>query len=349
MSIDKSLNISHPPLQNDWIDAPHHLLNIGDLPLELGDCIKNCQVSYAIHGDLADHTKPLIVFLCAIGSIHHRLDFLLNQSKTLSLNNARVIAIDALGNGLSSSPSNSREQPFFQFPKFTIRDMVNSQKLLLEKLGVKKVDAIIGASMGGMQAIQWGVSHPNFMDFIVAMTPMSKTTAWACSMTLAARESLIPHIQNNGDFDHDIAWQAWLPTMQMLAMRTPNQCDEQFNDLNSMSAWYEQRLQWWKSMNFHPLDWIYQSFAYDLHDVSTSYAFKGNLEKSLASIKAKCLIAVPELDLFNPIEQAVHTAKFIPSCTLLKLQTKWGHMAASALDPESTKEISQAIDKLTGK
>ena len=35
MSIDKSLNISHPPLQNDWIDAPHHLLNIGDLPLEL--------------------------------------------------------------------------------------------------------------------------------------------------------------------------------------------------------------------------------------------------------------------------------------------------------------------------
>ena len=118
MSIDKSLNISHPPLQNDWIDAPHHLLNIGDLPLELGGCIQNCQISYTTHGDITEHTKPLVIFLCAIGSIHHRLDFLLNQSKTLSLHNTRVIAIDALGNGLSSSPSNSREQPFFQFPKF---------------------------------------------------------------------------------------------------------------------------------------------------------------------------------------------------------------------------------------
>ena len=227
VSIDICSLNAHPAIQADWIDAPHHLSCIGDLPLEGGGHIKNCQISYAIHGDIKDESKPLIVFLCAIGSIHHRLDFLINQSRTLELKGARIIAIDALGNGFSSSPSNSKEQPFFHFPKFTIRDMVHSQKKLLDQLGITHVDTIIGASMGGMQALQWAVFYPNFMDYIVALTPMSKTTAWASSMTRAARESLAPHIEMNGSYDPDKTWLAWLPIMQMLAMRTPKQCDEQ--------------------------------------------------------------------------------------------------------------------------
>jgi len=349
VSIDTSSLNTHPPLQGDWIDAPHHLSSIGDFPLELGGQIKNCQVSYVVHGDLQDQSKPLVVFLCAIGSIHHRLDFLINQSRTLDIKNARIIAIDALGNGFSSSPSNSIEQPFFQFPQFTIRDMVHSQKKLLDQLGITHVNTIIGASMGGMQALQWAVSYPDFMDFIVALTPMSKTTAWASSMTRAARESLAPHIEPKGSYDRDKAWLAWLPIMQMLAMRTPKECDEQFADVLQMQGWHEQRLQWWKRMNFHPLDWIYQSIAYDAHDVSQTASFNGNLANALGSIKAKCLIGIPSLDLFNPIEQAICTANLIPNCALLKLDTNWGHMAASALDTPSTKAISEAIDQLTGR
>ena len=349
VSIDIGSLNTHPALQGDWIDAPHHLLSIGDLSLELGGLIKNCQVSYVVHGDLYDESKPLVIFLCAIGSIHHRLDFLIDQSRTLDIKNTRIIAIDALGNGLSSSPSNSKEQPFIQFPKFTIRAMVQSQKKLLDQLGITNVNAIIGASMGGMQALQWAVSYPNFMDYIIALTPMSKTSAWAASMTRAARESLAPHIGMNGSYDPNSAWLAWLPIMQMLAMRTPKQCDEQLTDLAQMQAWYEQRLQWWKAMNFHPLDWIYQSIAYDTHDVSKTASFNDELEKALGSIKAKCLIGIPSLDLFNPIEQAIHTAGLIPHCLLVKLDTNWGHMAASALDADSTKVISKAIDRLTGR
>ncbi|MDO8712921.1 MAG: alpha/beta fold hydrolase [Polynucleobacter sp.] len=348
MSIDTSSLNTHPPLQGDWIDAPHHLSSIGDFPLELGGQIKNCRVSYVVHGDLQDQSKPLVVFLCAIGSIHHRLDFLINQSRTLEIKNTRIIAIDALGNGFSSSPSNSTEQPFFQFSKFTIRDMVQSQKKLLDQLGITHVNMIIGASMGGMQSLQWAVSHPDFMDYIVALTPMAKTTAWASSMTRAARESLAPHIGINGSYDLDKTWLAWQPIMQMLAMQTPKQCDEQFTGIDQIQEWYEQRLQWWKGMNFHPLDWIYQSIAYDAHDVSKAAPFNGNLAKALGSIKAKCLIGVPSLDLFNPIEQAIYTASLIPHCTLVNLDTNWGHMAASALDAPSTKTISAAIDSLTG-
>ena len=52
-----------------------------------------------------------------------------------------------------------------QFPRFAIRDMVESQRrLLVEHLGIDHVVAVVGPSMGGMQVLQWGVSHPDFMD-----------------------------------------------------------------------------------------------------------------------------------------------------------------------------------------
>lgn len=346
MSMDNSPRFMHPPLQSDWIDAPHYISQIGDLKLESGGYIRDCQISYTVHGDLQDQSTPLIIFLCAIGSIHHRLDFLINQSLALNLDRVRIIAIDALGNGLSSSPSNSQDQPFFSFPKFTVRDMVESQKMLLDTLRISHVQAIVGASMGGMQALQWAVSYPQFMDYIIALTPMSKTTAWASSMTRAARESLLPHINPDGSHNPNKSWLAWLPVMQILAMRTPLQCDQQFSDVSAISSWYEERLEWWKKLNFHPLDWVYQSYAYDLHDISKVSPYNGDLVSALGSIKAKCLICIPSLDLFNPVEQALKTATSIPNCRLLKLNTSWGHMAASSLDPASTREISNAIDAM---
>jgi pimeloyl-ACP methyl ester carboxylesterase len=104
---------------------------------------------------------------------------MIGPGKALDTDKYFIVCTDAIANGLSTSPSNSKAQPRMQFPKFTLRDMVQSQyRLMKEKLGIDHVVAVVGPSMGGMQVLQWGVSHPDYMDALVAMVPLAKTPAW---------------------------------------------------------------------------------------------------------------------------------------------------------------------------
>src|SRR5437899_12552019 len=100
----------------------------------------------------------------ALTGNHHRLDFLIGPGKALDTTKYFVVATDAIGNGLTTSPSNSKSQPRMQFPKFGMRDMVESQcRLLKDKLGIDHLVAVIGPSIGRMLAIQCGVTNPTFM------------------------------------------------------------------------------------------------------------------------------------------------------------------------------------------
>ncbi len=185
----------HPPMQPGWIDAPHHHVALGDLRLESGESIRDCTVSYVVHGaqrapGVPADGVPVVLALSAIASHHHRLDFLIGPGRALDVSRFAIVAIDALGNGLATSPSTSVAQPDTAFPRFSIRDMVASQAAVLDAIGVGRLHAVAGASMGGMQALQWAVSHPARVGRVVAMTPMARTTAWAAAINECSRRAL---------------------------------------------------------------------------------------------------------------------------------------------------------------
>jgi homoserine O-acetyltransferase len=345
-----SLNF-HPPHQAGWRDAPHHRLALGDFTLESGAVIKDFSVSYALHGHAVDGTPdtslPVAVALCAIGSVHHRLDFLIGADRALDPRRHRIFAIDAIGNGLTTSPSNASHQAGMHFPRFTIRDMVRSQKLLLDALGIGEVDVVIGASMGGMQALQWGVQYPAAMRRIVALTPMAKTAPWAAAINEAARQALLGrmHERDAGrDWPSDI-WDGWTPIMQLLAMRTPVQLAREFGDAPACLAWITERSSWWRAQGFDPVDWIYQSWAYDAHDVGTTPGFDGDTARALASIRANTMIVAAALDLYNPAESAQEAASHIADCTLQVIDSDWGHLVASSADQASALMLNEKIGR----
>lgn len=330
----------HPPMSPGWIDAPHHHVRLGDFELESGARIVGCTVSYAIHGPqrapgIPADGVPVVLALSAVAATHHRLDFLVGTGRAFDPEQVAVVAVDALGNGLSSSPSNSDAQPGRSFPRFSIRDMVASQAAVLDALGIGRLHAVVGASMGGMQALQWAVTQRERMAHVVAMTPMARTTPWAAAINECSRRAL--------EVGELRSWDAWVPLMQLLSGRTPSRVDADFGSAAEAIDWIRARTDWWTAQGFEPVDWLYQSWAYDSHDVGGTPGFDGDTAAALASIRARTLIAAPPLDLYNPAHAARWAAVRIPGARFVELGTDWGHQAAGPSDPVSAERLNTEI------
>ena len=152
---------------------------IGDLKLENGEVIRDCVVGYRTFGIVNPQKSNVVVFPTYLGGRSADLASRIGAGKMVDSSKYYVIAVDSLADGISSSPSNSSTQPRMQFPKISIRDMVNAEhKMLTDSLLLTHVHAVMGFSMGGMQAFQWAVSYPEFMDKIVSIVGSPQLTSW---------------------------------------------------------------------------------------------------------------------------------------------------------------------------
>ena len=338
---------NHPPLAAGQIDAEHRFADLGDLELESGEVVRDFRQSYVTHGEMKrDKSNAVLVCISLTGN-HHRLDFLIGPGMALDPARYFIIAADPISNGLSTSPSNSAEQPGMQFPRFTIRDMVQSQyRLLTRQLGLSGLEAVIGASMGGMQALQWAVSYPQFMARCVAMTPMAKTSAWAVLVTETARSCLMADPAWTGDgfsAEPERGWRAYTGLMTALLSRTPAALAQCLPDCADAHLWFEKIHAQNRTNGFDAHDYLYQSWAYEAHDVGTTAGFDGNTSAALASIKAKTLVLAPPLDLFNPAQAARDAAANVPAAQFVEIPSVQGHQAATSTKSEDAAFLNRVI------
>jgi homoserine O-acetyltransferase len=300
---------------------------LGDLVLESGERILDFRQSYVTHGVLDRDGSNAVLVCSSLTGNHRRLDFLIGPGKALDPARYFIVATDAIGNGLSTSPSNSVKQPRMAFPRFTVRDMVAAQhRLLVEHLGIAHLHAIAGASMGGMQALQWAASHPRFMNAIVAMTPMAKTAPWAAFVVQTARACLMADPAWNGrEFERvpERGWRAYAGLMAALLMRTPAAVE---------GLDYETLVAQHVALGFDAHDYLYQSHAYEAHDTG-----------ALDGVEARTLILAPPLDLFNPAAAAREAARRIPGARFVEIPSLQGHLAASATRAEDAAFLDRVV------
>jgi homoserine O-acetyltransferase len=329
------------------IDAPHQRAALGALRLESGEVIRDFELCYVTHGKLNAARDNAVLVTVSLSGNHHRLDFLIGPGRALDPRRYFVLCPDPIGNGLTTSPSNSSRQPGMKFPRFCLRDMVASQyRLLTEKLDIGRLRCVIGASMGGMQALQWGVSHPECMQGIVAMTPMARTGPWAVAVVEAARRALMADPAWNGkEFTGypERGWRAWSAVMSALANRTPAGLAQAFPNPLDVLPWMERVTTENLANGFDATDWLYQSWAYQAHDVGTTPGFASTLD-ALGSIRAQALILAPPQDLLNPVSCAQEAADAIPEATLVEIPSVHGHQAASGLSDEDARFLNEEID-----
>lgn len=312
--------------------------------MESGQHILQAELSYVVHGELNADKSNLILALPAVGSTHHRLDFLIGPGRALDPQQHCIVCLDAWGNGLATSPSNSQPQPGWRFPRFTIRDMVHAQCALLDAWEVPQAACVIGASMGGMQALQWAVSHPTRLYRVVALTPMARTTPWARSVNEVSRQILQVGPDQPTPFDPQ-RWRAWSGFMQCLMGQTPQAFDTRFNTGEDAVAFLHERAQAQLNSPMDPIDWWYQSHAYDLHDLGTTPGVSGGTDAALAGITADCLILGPDLDLYNPASAWRHVAQHIPQAQGIEIPTSLGHQSASGVSANDIDFLNHQVGR----
>ena len=148
--------------------------DLGTCALESGAEILQCRIGYRTIGALNDARDNAVLIPTWYGGSSH--DWVDLQADLLGEDHDYfVIVVDALANGVSVSPSNSAAQPGGSFPEITTRDMVRTQyRLATEVLGLARVHAVMGVSMGGMQTFEWAVLYPDFMDRLVPIAGSPK-------------------------------------------------------------------------------------------------------------------------------------------------------------------------------
>lgn len=301
---------------------PPQIGKIGDLQLESGQVVQDCQVEYRIVGVANADKSNVVVWATWFSGITKDLLAHVGPGKLVDSASYQVVLVGALANGVSSSPSNSPLQPRTRFPAISIRDMVESQhRLLTRVLGVQHVRAVMGISMGGMQAFQWGLAYPTFMD---RLAPIVGTPRLAPYDLLLWQANLDAIEQNPAYAGGNYAHQPVLSVVQQLAdlnLTTPDNFNREHSRENVVAthaALTPPRLD--------ANDRVYQLRAMMSHDVSR--AFAGSMAEAAKAVRAKLLVIVNAHDAMVTPGPALDFAKLAQAPTL-SLQGDCGHRATA--------------------
>jgi homoserine O-acetyltransferase len=206
----------------DPAEPPQQMAAIGDLQLVSGETLRDCRVGYRTAGTLnADRSNAIVFPTWFTGTTADLFKYeKIGPGRIADTDRYFVIAIDALGNGVSSSPSNSSGQPGAAFPAIAIDDMVHAEHLLLTKrLGIGHARAVMGISMGGMQTFQWLGQYPGFMDKAVPIDGSPRMTSYDLAQW-HTHEAAIELLQEAGVDNAKIM--KFLASLNLLTLWTPD-------------------------------------------------------------------------------------------------------------------------------
>lgn len=300
-------------------DGEQKFVKLGDFELVSGQILRDCRIGYRTFGQLnADKSNVILMPTWATGT-SEQLHWNVGAGKLADSSKYYVVLVDALANGVSSSPSNSQSQPHMNFPKITIRDMVNSQhQLLTRELGIHHLKAVMGISMGGMQTFQWMVSYPDFMDRAVPIVGSPRLAPY----DLVLWKAEIDAIKNdpkwmNGDYTANPAT-LLLAEIGALIGKTPERYNQETSRENVFQKLQEEAHQPNPDANDH----LRQMEAMMSLDVSD--AFGGSIERAAAAVKARVLVVVGTYDHVVTPGPAKNFAK-IMGAEVLELPSDCGH------------------------
>lgn len=337
------------PMQGDFA-----LYDLGDFILERGETLRGAKLAYRTFGELnTARSNAVLVTTWFSGTGKVMEDVYVGKEHALDPGKYFIIIVDQLGSGVSSSPQNMpAPQTMGKFPKLSIGDDVRAQyKLVTDHFGIDKLALVTGGSMGGQQAYEWAVTHP---DMVERVAPIAAT----------ARISLHQKVFVDTLTEAIMSDPAWKGGWYASGLDVRNGMDRMAKIVATLGwspEFYQQER--WRSVlgmsslddfingvmkaYFEPMDpnvLLSQMYKWQRADVSRHT--EGDLSKALGRIRARTFVMPISHDLFFPPHECADDCRQITGAELRVVESPEGHMGLNGFEPGYMDQVDRHLREL---
>lgn len=320
--------------------------------LECGGTIENLEICYHISRDFCreeERNGKKVVWithaLTANSDPTDWWDVLVGEGKFLDPRKYTIVCANILGSCYgSTSPLSVNEatgKPYLlDFPKTTVRDVAKCHNILMEYLGIEKIDLLTGGSVGGFQALEWSIMFPCKINTLLLLACNSRFTPWGS----AFNESMRMALYADPTFASGEGGKAGLAAARSIALISYRSFEgynttqyEQDEDCTfpQRAASY-QRYQGKKLVDrFDAYSYLSMLNLTDSHNVGRH---RGGVEKALGMVKARTVCIGIDSDGLFPVVEQKYMAQHIPGAKYLQITSAFGH-DGFLLEWEQIKEI----------
>lgn len=319
----------------------------GPFRLESGASLPELELAYRTWGRLAPTGDNAVVVCHALtgsADVDAWWPGLLGPGRAFDPDHDFVLSVNIPGSCYGSTGpgalSPSGEPWGLRFPAFTVRDVVNAQRALLDSLGVRAVRLVTGGSLGGMQALEWALLDERVRNAAVIAAP-ARHEAWAVAWSDAQRRAL----------EADPAWpqtpwqvRAGLAAARAIAMvtyRAPGALARRFGRTEGEREPFAVRD--WLAHHGEALVARFNAASYsvllDLMDTHDVGAGRGGVAEALSRLQRPVLVLGIESDHLYPPAEIRALASALPRGELAWLASPHGHDAFLIDQPNVNREL----------
>lgn len=331
--------------------ADYEIFELGDVVLQCGITLRKARIAYKTYGKLAPARDNVIVMPTFYGGQHTDTEPMMQAGRALDLNRYFVIVPNMLGNGLSSSPSNS-PPPFDRaaFPEVTVYDNVVCQhRLVTEHLGISRIKLVVGFSMGAQQAFQWGALYSDIVKAIAPLCGSARTSPHNYLFLEGVKAALradaafadgwyqSPPIKGLRAFGR--VYTGWLASQDFFREQEYRKMG--LASLEDTVRFFEGYFRQRDANDLLAMLWTWQHA-----DISANPQHRGDLAVALGAIRARAIVMPCETDLYFRVRDNAIEVEQMPNAELRPIPSIWGHLAAFGANPPDNDFIDVALREL---
>lgn len=330
---------------------------------ESGETLPEVRVCYETYGELSPGGDNAVLVIHALTGDAHAAGFhsrddprpgwwdpMIGPGKAIDTEKYFVVSSNNLG-GCSGTTGPSSVNPAtgsaynMGFPVITVGDTVRVHRLLLERLGVKRLKTVIGGSLAGMQSLEWGLRYSDFCDSVIPVAGAARLDPMGIAWDKIARRAITADGDwENGDYAAPGGPRKGLSAARMLAHITYlsrgvmwEKFGREVRDKDKMLEGIASRFEVESYLDhqgdkfverFDANSYLYISRMMALYDAAAGF---GSLEASLSRLRTKCMLVCFISDWLFPPERSMEIAQILESlgreAELHTVESTYGHDA----------------------